>query len=84
MGVILYQEKMFVRSEKMTYTNEHAILSAKINYFLAIFHAPVRIKSSNGCKTVVNNTYFIHSTADHKSINSAVATAALQKLMKHP
>ena len=82
-GVILFCQKMYMRSEQMAYTPERVNLLARINVFIAIFYGPLWLKSNNGSEAAINDMFFIHSMLDFESIDAIIATAALQKILKH-
>ena len=83
MGVILYCQKMYLWSEQMAYTSKRGNLLARIQEFLAIFSVPLWLKPSNGSEAAINDMSFIHNMLDFESIDAVIATAALQKILKH-
>ena len=68
----------------MVYTSEHVnlLLLVRITVFLAIFYV-LWLKSSNGFQAAISDMSFIHSMLDFESIDAVIATAALQKILKH-
>ena len=67
----------------MVSTPKRVNLFARINVFLAIFCAPLWLKSSNGFETALNDMSFIYSMLDFEGINAVIATAAIKKFLKH-
>ena len=67
----------------MAYTLERVNLLARINVFLGIFYVPLWLYSSNGSEAATNDMSFIHSILDFESIDAVIATASLQKTLKH-
>ena len=67
----------------MACTPKRVNLLARINVFLAIYYVPLCRKSSDGSGAAINNMSFINSKLDFEIIDAVIATAALQKILKH-
>ena len=67
----------------MAYSPERVKLSARINIFLAIIYVPLSLKSSNGSEAAVNDMSLIQCILNFEGIDAMIATAVLQKILKH-
>ena len=74
---------MCLWSERVAYTPECVNLLARIHVFLAFFYVPLWLKSSNGSEGAIDDISFIHSMLNVVSIDAVIATAALEKILKH-
>ena len=74
---------MYMWSQQLSYDD---ILSAKlrrINLFLALFYVPLRLSSSIGLNTAINDFLFLENMSQYEKFDSAVAQAAFKKLATH-
>jgi len=84
MGTVLYCQKMLMWADQMSYSSAQISLLERMNVFLALFYVPIWLKSHESAEAGINDLMFIHDLIDYKSTDAVVATAALQKMLRHP
>ena len=83
MGQLPYIQKMFLLSDRLSFTTEIMLQLTRITQFLVLFYTTSWLNASLGSDARHNDLKFIKRMMNYLAVDNKIAEAALQKVLKH-